>query len=130
MQKFICGPPLGIGETFGPQKVTLLFPSLTAGFASGGGGVLTAPVLLELPGLGEAAVAALAPVQFHPGVDLHVRFELVGLPEPPAAHGALVGFLSSVDQQVALVVLPCPELLRALVTLVWLDVGVQQLVAF
>lgn len=62
-------------------------------------------------------------------MDLHVGFELVGLPETLAAHSAFVGFLSSVDQQVALVVLPRPELFLALVALVRLDVGVQQLVA-
>lgn len=124
----ICRPLSGVGETFSPWEVTLLFPALAAGLT--GRGVLATAVLLELPGLGEAAAAALAPVQFHPSVDLHVGLELVGLPEAPAAHGAFVGFLSGVDQQVALVVLPRPELLLALVALVRLDVGVQQLVAF
>lgn len=104
-----------------------MFPALAAGLTDHS--VFATAVLLQLSGLGEAAAASLAPVQFHPGVDLHVGFELVGLPETLAAHGALVGFLSSVDQQVALVVLPRPELFLALVALVRLDVGVQQLVA-
>lgn len=85
-------------------------------------------MLLELPGLGEAPAAALAAVQLHPGVDLHVRLELVGLSELPAAHNALIGFLSGVDQQVSVVVLWRPELLPALSALVRFDAGVQQLV--
>lgn len=124
----ICRSPSGVGETFGPREVTLLFPALAARLTCWG--VLTAAVLLELPRLREATAAALALVQFHPSVDLHVCLELVRLPEPSAAHSTLIGFLPGVDQQVALVVLPCPELLLALVALVWFDVGVQQLVAF
>lgn len=90
--------------------------------------VVSTAVLLQLPGLGEAAAAALAAVQLHTSVDLHVRLELVGLPELPVAHDALVGFLSGVDQQVAVVVLRCSELLPALFALVRFDASVQQLV--
>lgn len=85
-------------------------------------------MFLELPGVGEAAAAALAGVQLDARVDLHVGLELVGLAELPAAHAALVGLLPGVDQQVAVVVLRRPELLATLVTLVRLDSRVQQLV--
>lgn len=104
-----------------------MFPAFAAGLTAQS--ILSAAVLLELPGLGETPATALAAVQLHPCVDLHVTLELVGLPEFPAAHCTLVGFLSGVDQQVALVVLPRPELLLTLVALVRFDAGVQQLVA-
>lgn len=87
-------------------------------------------VLLERSGLGEAAAAALAAVELHSCVHLHVSLHLVGLPEPARAHGAGVRPLPSVDQQVALVVLRRLELLPTLLALVRLDARVQQLVAF
>lgn len=85
-------------------------------------------MFLELAGVREAVSAALAGVQLHPGVDLHVRLQLVGLPELPVAHAALVRLLAGVHQQVAVVVLRRPELFPALLALVWFDAGVQQLV--
>lgn len=86
-------------------------------------------MLLERSGLGEAAATALAAVELHSRVHLHVGFHLVGLPEPACAHGAGVRPLPSVDQQVALVVLRRLELLSALLALVRLEARVEQLVA-
>lgn len=91
--------------------------------------LVSTPVLPERSGLGEAAATALAAVELHAGVHLHVCLHLVGLSEPARAHGARVRPLSSVDQQVALVVLRRLELLPTLLALVRLDAGVQQLVA-
>lgn len=113
-------------QAFSPRENVFLFPAFAAGLEALE--LVSTAVFLELPGVGEAAAAALAGVQLHPGVDLHVRLELVGLPELPAAHGALVGFLSGVDQQVAVVVLRRPELFAALIALVRFDSGVQELV--
>lgn len=82
-------------------------------------------MFLELPGVRESAPAALAAVQLHARVNLHVRLELVRLPELPAAHGTLVRLFSGMDQQVAVVVLRRPELFATLFTPVWFDSGVQ-----
>lgn len=110
-----------------PAEVVPLSPAFGAGLQR----VLrlvSAAVLLQLPGVGEAQVAAVAGVQLDARVDLHVGLELVGLPEPPAAHAALVRLLSGVHQQVAVVVLRRPELFAAMLTAVRLHPGVQQLV--
>lgn len=92
--------------------------------------LVSTPVLLERSGLREASTAALAAVELHSRVHLHVCFHLIGLSEPAFTHGARVGPLPSVHQQVALVVLRGLELLAALLALVRLDSGVQQFVAF
>lgn len=113
-------------QAFSPRENVFLFPAFAAALEALK--FVSAGVFLELPGVGEAAAAALAGIQLHPRVDLHVRLELVGLPELPAAHGALVGFLSGVDQQVAVVVLRRPELFAALLALVRFNSGVQELV--
>lgn len=86
-------------------------------------------MLLERPGLGEAAATALAAVQLHACVHLHVRFHLIGLSEPARAHRARVRPLPSVHQQVALVVLRRLELLSTLLALVRTHARVQQPVA-
>lgn len=92
--------------------------------------LVSTPVLLERSGLREASAAALAAVELHSRVHLHVCFHLIGLSEPAFTHRARVGPLPSVHQQVALVVLRGLELLAALLALVRLDSGVQQFVAF
>lgn len=91
--------------------------------------LVSTAVFLQLPRVGEPESAALAGVQLHAGVDLHVRLQLVRLTELPVADSALVGLLPGVDQQVSVVVLRRPELLPALLTLVRFDAGVQHLVA-
>lgn len=113
-------------RSLAPGEVGLLPP----GSGLGTGRFVSTSVLLERPGLREAAATALAAVQLHSCVHLHVCFHLIGLSEPACAHSARVGPLSSVDQQMALVVLRRLELLSTLLTLVRLDARVQQLVAF
>lgn len=113
-------------EAFRPREDILLFPAFAAGLKALK--VVSTAVFFELPGVGEAPPTALAGVQLHASVDLHVRLELVRLPELPAAHNTFVGFLSGVDQQVTVVVLRSPELFSALFTPVRFDSGVQELV--
>lgn len=112
------------GELVRPGEGVPLFPVFGLRVLSG----VSTAVFLQLPGVGEAVLAALTGVQLDARVDLHVGLELVGLSELPAAHGALVGLLPSVDQQVAVVVLRRPELFATLLAAVRFDSGVQQLV--
>lgn len=78
--------------------------------------LVSTAVFLQLPGAGEALTAAVAAVQFHPGVDLHVRLQLVGLAELTPADLTLVRSLSSVEFGVSVKVVARPESFAALLT--------------
>lgn len=90
-------------------------------------GAVTA-VLLELPGVGEAAATLLARVELLPGVDLQVGLELVRLVELPVTVQTLKWLLARVDPQVSVEVSVRSEGLAALVALVRFLAGVNPLV--